>query len=168
MPSSEQIAKAAARREARRNAKQEHSDRSDAELQAISKTSEEQTLAREPALGRVVTPPAKPRMSRAEAKAAKRRVAEEQAERDVRVATVPVDAEIVLTPGVKPPLHVLNRLAAQGAKALKEDANAIAQAAGKAAFNEAIGRRTHAPADFTSRHARMRDQQAAIDAAAKK
>lgn len=159
MPNNEQIRKAAERREARKLAQENAKVTADAQDQAM------------PAILKTPSAPKPPQPSRAAMKAAKRKQAEEQADKDVRVVAKPTDIEAALTAarqGGALSLHAMNQLAQQGDAELRDEARAIADAAGKAAFQVATGKiaeRRHRGDRFS----RMRDADAlAAEAAAKK
>lgn len=165
MPTEKQLLDAKAKREARAAARAGHAEDALRQQHALALQSEEQAVAKREG---TFTPPVKPaaNITRAASIKAKRRAAEVQAAKDATLVPEEVEVEKFLGEnayGNTPPLHVLNAIASKADAAIRDEARQIANAAGKAAFDLAVGRRGRH--DTVNRHRRMRDQMAAADAA---
>lgn len=150
MPTADQIKSAANRREQRKLARESAVEEAHRQTATLSETLAANKNA--PA-----KPAPAPRMSAKERRAAERKAAEEQALRDTQVTThKDVDHTPFLRSRAPVPLHVLNAASRQGRMTVKDDAREIATAAGKAAFEVAVGKR---PAKKADPYKRMRDAQ---------
>lgn len=155
MPSATEMMKASEKREARRKARQANADKAQIEAQELAAKSEQQAEARRSADAESVKPAAKPKPTAATRKAAARKAAEEQAEKDVRQTAEAPDIKTYLARGETPPLHVLNALAKNADAGVRDEARVVANAAGKAAFDQLVGRRSPR-GDVHTRHKRVR------------
>lgn len=159
MPTEQQLMDAASRRQARRAAREQNTEKAQAEQHELAIKSQE--IAEAKAEG-TFEPPVKPmaKKTRAQQLAAQREAAKKQADEDSRLVPAKVELEGKLAAyrerGEVPPLHMLNALAAEHDHAVRDEARQIANAAGKAAFDLAVGRRGRH--DTVNRHRRMRDQ----------
>lgn len=166
MPNQEALERVAARRKARESAKGAAKAMADTEAQEIAKLTQKQNEDR--ASGKTANTPnsasaksiskAKAQ-SRAEKREAAAKAAERQAEEDVRVMPEKPSEETIqsyLERGETPPLHLLNALAKKADVALKDEARTMANAVGKVAFEQAMGRGER------NRHTRMKRMNDAI------
>ena len=133
MPNSEQLRKAAERREARAAARISNTAKAEAEGQELAQLSEEQN---KPGF----TPPARPskRGDRAAERAAAKARAEQQAEEDAQVVPRAPDIQAALDRGGHIPLHVLNAMAQEADSVIRDEAREIGKAAGQAARDAAM------------------------------
>jgi hypothetical protein len=166
MPDPNAVHDAQSRREARhaaRAAEKTGQNRvADQQDQDIAALSELQSLANRVNSAKTAKPAPK---TRSERKEQARKAAEAQAEADVRVEPKQYEdiaGEIAKyrDRGEQPPLHLLNLQAKANSTAIKDEAREIANAAGRAAFAEAVGRRPE-----RSRHTRFRRMTEAAKAA---
>lgn len=168
MPDPNAVHDAQSRREARHAAraaeKTDQTKVADQQDQDIAALSELQSLANRVNSAKTAKPAPKPK-TRSERKEQARKAAEAQAEADVRVEPKQYEdiaAEIAKyrDRGDQVPLHLLNLQAKANSLAIKDEAREIANAAGRAAFAEAVGRRPE-----RSRHTRFRRMTEAAKAA---
>ena len=147
MPNSEQLRKAAERREARAAAKQSHVEQSEQEGQELAALSEEQN---KPGF----VPPARPpKRDRAADRIAAKARAEKQADEDAKVTAREPDIDAALAHaqrGGHLPLHVLNAMAREADQGIRNEAREIGKAAGAAAHDAALSLRPE-----RSRHKRF-------------
>lgn len=127
------------RAEAKRREKEARNDAAKKQALADASVRKEDVLAKQ-----AEQPPAKPQptLTRKQKTQRQQGLAEQQATSDA-LAHPPSDEQVAsgykLKPGETPPLHVLNARAAQFAAAEKDEARAIANAVGKAAYETVQG-----------------------------
>lgn len=145
MPNLESIQKAADRRKARQEAKNNTAERVAAETVELSRKTEEQNAA--PRRVATTTPSQNVGKTRAQKKAVAASRAAEQAEADVRVDPNAITDEAIeraladaRSTGKPVPLHILNAQAKRNDRAMKDDARDMATAVGKVAYDQALGR----------------------------
>ncbi len=152
MPNAEDLKKAAERREKRKLAREAAVEQAHAEAQNLSDVVAASQKAAE------TKKPAPAKKSAKEQRAAERKANEAKAdaeEKSLRVETTSVDLKSM--EGRAPTLHELNRMAKEANAHIRDEAIDIAKAAGAAALNAALGKRTrHAS---VTRFAKMRDAQ---------
>lgn len=162
MVNPENIAKAAERREARKRARENAVEQAHEQQAGLSDTVAE---AKAEAAERVAAP-AGPKLSSRERRAKEREAAERKAEkqaREIKAGKVDVDGYLSKRHPGRIPLHVLNARASAVNEEVRDSSREIANAAARAAFSVASGRRD--PTKNLDRHARVRDAQARMDAA---
>lgn len=157
MPSQEDIAKAAERRELRKLAREANIEQAHAQEAQLSDVVAKAKAKAAPAKA---PKPARPvKEVRAELRKQNEQEADQQ-ERDI----APPEGEVDVSKlnGRVPTLHELNRLARQQTRSFKIGARSVARAAGKAAYDTAMREVPHlAP----KRHKRARDADSAMAAA---
>lgn len=141
MPTQEQIEAQASRRQQRAEARESAREQAIAESQALAVKSEQ--IAQEKAAGTFTEPPTKEKpLTRVQRKEIDKRRSEAQAKADAERSPAPVEIDLSkYRNGQEIPLHVLNALQAQTEKTEREEAVKLANAVGKVAFDEALGRR---------------------------
>lgn len=176
MPNTDDIARRAELRKARKEAQQSAVEKAQSEAATQAATSEQQAAekvatAKAVVAGEAPKPVAKPiatptqrAKTKQEAKAATKRAAEVQAERDIRKAPEPVDLrklEAEALPGSNLSLHQLNAIAEKADRELRDEGKEIAEAAAKGAYSTYIGK----VEGRRNRHAKLRAQMEAGNAA---
>lgn len=166
--STEQLKNSSNRRAARKAARDNAALKADQQEQSLSEklAKDAEAATKKAAAVKAPEPQKSKREKRAEAIAAAERQADAQEAAVVgkEVDTAPYLGE-GLQRGVKPPLHVLNALANKQSEVVRNDARLIANAAGRAAYDVARGKRE---AKGPSRFQKMMDAQEARKKAAKK
>lgn len=139
MPNQQDMARANARRAARKAQREQNVERAHEQERVNSTTVKEQRVKqaanpKQAASARKV--------SVREQTAARRAQAEAKADaQDKTLKAPPVDTRPYFAAGVVPPLHVLNAISREGAGPINEHARNIANAAGKAAYGVAVGQK---------------------------
>ncbi len=147
MPNLASIQKAADRRKARQEAKQNTAEQVAAETIELSRKTEEQSRNRPATATRVTSPSQLAGKGRKAKNREAQERAQEQAEADVRVEPDAITDEVIAKAmekarmdGTPVPLHILNAQARINDRAMKDDAREMATAVGQVAYEQALGR----------------------------